>query len=143
MMTLLSPTCRNTSFGLLLLGLASCSASEPERIPFPEPPRAPIVEEELKPAGHAEVAILDLNEEQGSDKNRVAVSGKLLNRGTRATRRIIVHVQALDASGRVLEETEAFATPEAIEPGNTGRFRVEMSNRPDTQDYHVEVLYKP
>jgi len=102
-----------------------------------------MVEEDLKPVGRAEVAILDLNEQVAPDKKNVVVTGTLVNHGSRPTRRIIVHVQAIDASGKVLGETDAYATPEAITPGNTGRFSVEMVNRSETQDYHVEVLYKP
>ncbi len=128
---------------LALVALGACEARKPEAATFAEPPRPPIVEEDLKPVERAEVGILDLNEELGASKKTVVVSGTLVNRGSRPTRRIIVRVQALDGGGKVLAETQAFATPEAIAPGNTGRFTVEMANQSDTQDYHVEVLYKP
>lgn len=133
----------SVTVALLSLLAAACGGSQQPPLPFPEPTRPPLVEEELKPDGRADVTILDLNEEPAADKKKVVVSGTLLNRGTRATRRIIVHVQALDANGKVLGETQAFATPEAIETGNSGRFRVEMDSLADVQDYHVEVLYKP
>ncbi len=128
---------------IALVALSACVARKPKVAPFPEPPRPPIVEEDLTPVGRAEVGILDLNDEPGADKKTVVVSGTLVNRGSRPTRRIIVHVQALDANGTVVTETQGFATPEAIAPGDTGRFTVEMANLPNIQDYHVEVLYKP
>jgi len=129
--------------GLVLVTLLGGCAAEAPPPPPPPPPAPALVEENLDPPARAQVAILDLDEEIQADGQTVVVTGKLINRGSRPSRGILVRVQALDAEGRVVVEAETDANPGSIAPGSTGSFQAILEHRPGIQDYHVEVLYRP
>jgi hypothetical protein len=119
-------------------------ACTPPTPPSPEPahaaPPAPIYEEEIKPAQKLEIAIIDLTETPSTDKKTVTVSGVLVNRGTRATRAVYVHVEALDRDGAVLVSADSELSSEIIAPGATGHFSVTLENRADVDRYYVEAI---
>jgi len=99
-----------------------------------------MAEEEIRPLEKPNIAVLDLNETPSSDRQAVTVSGTLINRGTRATRDIVVHVEALNKSGVVVMSTDSDPNPIAIAPGATGTFSVSFQNRTDVDRYHVEAI---
>ena len=120
--------------------LAACTPPAlPPALPPPAPP-LPIYEEDIAPVQKPDVAIIDVNETPSHDKKTVIVSGVLVNRGTRATREVYVHVEALDRDGAVLVSADSEPSTEAIAPGATGRFSVTFENRADVDRYHVEAI---
>jgi hypothetical protein len=51
------------------------------------------------------------------------VTGRVLHRGSESARFVKVEIQALDASGRLLDLQSAYVDGEAMEPGGTAHFR--------------------
>ena len=99
-----------------------------------------MAEERIKALEKPNIAVLDVNEILSGDRKAVTVVGTLINRGTRATRDIVVHVEALDKNGVVLMSTDSDPDPIAIPPGATGSFSVSFQNRNDVDRYHVEAI---
>lgn len=113
------------------------AAPPPPIAPAPPPP---IQEEEIKAAEKPNVAIIDLNETASPDRALVQLRGTLVNRGTRATREISVHVEALDKDGAVIVSADSDPSTESIAPGSTATFAVIFENRPGIDHYHVEAI---
>ncbi len=120
------------------LWLVGCVPPEPPEVPRPEPPR--IFEEEVKPVETIELQIIDLNETPNPTDNTVTVSGRLVNRGTRTTREVSVHVEALDKDGAVVLSTAPEPSTQMIAPASTATFTAAFENRPDIDRYHVEAI---
>lgn len=135
---------RTTNRHAALLAVALLSACvrppRPQRQPLAPPPPPAISEEEIKPVEKPDIAIVDLNENMSPDRKTVAVIGTLVNRGTRATREVYVHVEALDKDGAVVVSADSAPSTEAIAPGSTGSFAVTFENRPGIDRYHVEAI---
>lgn len=120
------------------LWLAGCVPPEPPEVPRPEPPR--LLEEDIKPVETIELQIIDLNETPNPTDKTVTVSGRVLNRGTRATHEVSVHVEALDKDGAVVLSADPEPSTRIIAPGSTATFSTAFDNRPETDRYHVEAI---
>ncbi len=135
---------RRRAIALIMpLGWALASACTPPAPPPPPPPAAatpPLTEEEIKAVERPDIAITDVNEMPSGDRQNVTVSGTLLNRGRGATREVYVHVEGLNRDGAVVETADSEPTTEAIQPGSTAAFSVQMQNRADVDRYHVEAV---
>lgn len=123
----------------LVFGAAACVP--PATIPPPAPPPArAFSEEEITPPERLDVVIIDFNETPNADRTTVQVSGTLVNRGTRATHDVHVHVEALDKNGAVVMSTNPVPSTQLIAPGATATFSVTFENRPDIDRYHAEAI---
>ena len=111
----------------------------PRQPPPPVPP-PPIYEEEIKPVETLKLDILDLNELPSADHKIVTVTGTLINHGTRTTREVYVHVEALDKNGAVVLSAEPDPSTQTIAPDSTATFSATFENRADTDRYHVEAI---
>lgn len=113
----------------------------PAPMPPPAPPPTPVFsEEEIRPPERLDVAITDFNETRSPDSKTVLVSGTLVNRGTRATRDVHVHVEALDKDGAVVASTDPAPSTQLIAPGSTATFSATFENRPEIDRYHAEAI---
>jgi hypothetical protein len=121
--------------------VTACAAppAPPPQPPPPVPP-APIYEEEIKPVETLKLDILDLNEVPSADRKTVTVTGTLINRGTRTTREVYVHVEALDKDGAVVVSTDPDSSTQTIAPDSTATFSAMFENRADIDRYHVEAI---
>lgn len=124
---------------LAAMAMLSCVSPAPVTPPPPPPARA-FAEEEIKPEERLDVEIIDLHETPSPDRKTVMVTGTLLNRGTRATREIHLHVEALDKDGAVVVSANPSPSTQRIAPTSTGTFTVMFENRPDIDRYHVEAI---
>ncbi len=119
--------------------LSGCVPPAPVTPPAPLPTPG-LSEEEIKPPERLDVAIIDFTEAPSADRATVQVSGTLVNRGTRATREVHVHVEALDKSGAVVVSTNPVPSTQLIAPGATATFSATFENRPDIDRYHAEAI---
>jgi hypothetical protein len=108
--------------------------------PPPPPTPRPIYEEAIQPVETLEIAIVDLNESRSPDGKTVTVTGTLVNRGTRATREVNVHVEALDKGGAVIDSADPAPSTNRIAPDSTATFSVTFESRPDIDRYHAEAI---
>ncbi len=122
-----------------LAALISCVPPAPLAPPPPPTPR-PISEEAIQPVETLETAIIDLNESRSPDGKTVTVTGTLVNRGTRATREVHVHVEALDKDGAVIVSADPAPSTNRIAPDSTATFSVTFESRPDIDRYHAEAI---
>jgi len=123
-----------------MLCLGACAAPAPPA-PLPLPtPTPPLVEEELMPIERPKIEILDFTETPSTDRKVVTLVGTLVNHGTRATRAVYVHVEALNTDGGVVLSADSEPSTETIAPGATGRFTVTIENRTDVDRYHIEAI---
>ncbi len=122
--------------GLMASG---CVPPVPPEAPLPAAPPA-LYEEEIKPVEKLDVAIIDLTETPSADRRTITVSGRLVNRGTRVTREVRVHVEVLDKDGAVIIRAEPSPSTETIAPGSTATFSVSFESQPDIDRYHVEAI---
>ena len=126
---------------LLALAIVPLSCVPPARIPPPPPPPTPVFsEEEIKPPETLDVAIIEFAEKPNPDRTAVVVSGTLVNRGTRPTRDVHVHVEALDKNGAVVASTDPVPSTQLIAPGATATFSATFEKRPEIDRYHAEAL---
>jgi len=123
------------------IAVAGC-APPPPPLPavLPAPPSPALSEEDVKPVEKPRIAIADLNETPSTDRKAVTLTGTLVNRGTRATREISVHVEALNKDGAVVLSADSDPSTETIVPGGIGRFAVTFANRADIDHYRVEAI---
>ena len=129
------------TFSLVALAGAVASCVPPAPITPPAPPPTPVLtEEEIQPGGRLDVAIIDFHETPSSDRKTVAVTGTLVNRGTRTTQRVHVHVEALDKDGAVVVSADLLPSTQLIAPGSTSTFAVTFENRPEIDRYHAEAV---
>ncbi len=123
--------------------LAACAAPAPAPAPPPvvPPPAAKLFyEEPLPPAGKLMLEISGLDETRSEDRQRVTVTGMVINRGTRPTSELRVEVQALDAAGKAVLSTLATPSTERIAAGGgVATFSATLENRPEVRQYHVEA----
>jgi hypothetical protein len=63
-----------------------------------------------------------------------------VNRGTRATRQVRVHVEALDKGGAIVVSADPVPSTQLIAPGSTSVFAVTFENRPEIDSYHAEAI---
>ena len=119
--------------------LVACVPPVPPERPRPEP-TPPIVEEDLKPAETVEIGITDLNDKRGTDGKTLTLTGTLVNRGTRTTREVAVHVEALDQDGAVVASADPDPSTQIIAPGSTATFSVVFESHPTIDHYHVEAV---
>src|SRR5262245_37443410 len=129
----------NVAAGVLLMTCAACRA--PRALPPEPPPPAHALAAENLPAGtRVELEIGSLSELPSDDKVEVLVSGAIVNRGTRPTTSVIIHVSSLDAAGRVVRTVEVTPSSQRI-PANGGAvtFSAVLPNDAAVVDYHVEA----
>jgi hypothetical protein len=123
------------------LAIAATACVRPAQMPPPAPPPAPVLtEEQLAPVERLDVAIIDFHETPSADRRSVTVTGTLVNRGTRATRVVHVHVEALNKDGAVVVSADPAPSTQSIAPGTTATFAAVFANRPDIDRYHAEAL---
>lgn len=119
--------------------LISCVPPAP-LTPAAAPPTPALSEEAIAPAERLDVAIIDFHETPSADRKTVTVTGTLVNRGTRATRQVHVHVEALDKGGAVVVSADPVPSTQLIAPGSTSTFSVTFENRPEIDRYHAEAI---
>jgi hypothetical protein len=125
--------------GALIVAVSGCVP--PAQIPPPAPPPTPVLtEEQIAPVERLDVAIIDFHETPNPDRKTVMVTGTLVNRGTRATRVVRVHVEALNKDGVVVVGADPTPSTQSIAPGTTATFAAEFENRPEIDRYHAEAL---
>lgn len=123
-----------------VLTLVACRAPKPPPPPIPTPV-ATITTEDLPTPKWIELDIVDLVERVSPDRSRVSVSGTLVNRGNRATVRVSVRVEGVDAAGHSVVGADAVPATERLAPnGGTARFAAELRNDPAVERYHVKAL---
>jgi hypothetical protein len=127
--------------GMLMVWAAACAPppAPPPQPPPPAPP-PPIYEEELKPVETLKLDILDLNEIPSADRRAVTVTGTLVNRGTRTSREVYVHIEALDKDGAVVVSADPDPSTQTLAPDSTATFSVTFENRAAIDRYHVEAI---
>jgi hypothetical protein len=127
--------------GWLAVAWLASSCVPPAPLPPPAPPPTPVLsEEEVPPVGQLDIAIIDFHETPSADGKTVAVTGTLVNRGTRTTQRVHVHIEALDKNGAVVQSADPLPSTQLIAPGATSTFAVSFENRPETDRYHAEAV---
>jgi len=99
-----------------------------------------MLEEEIKPLEMIDIGIGDVAETPRTDHRSVTVSGTLVNHGTRATREVVVRVEALDKNGVVLLSTHAESDTQTIAPNGTAHFSAILTDRADVDRYHVVAI---
>ena len=125
----------------MVIGSAVVSCVPPAPVTRPATPPTPTLSEEaIAPAERLDVAIIDFHETPGPDRKTVTVTGTLVNRGTRTTRQVHVHVEALDKGGAVLVSADPVPSTQLIAPGSTSTFAVTFENRPEIDRYHAEAI---
>ena len=130
-----------TRLSLLALvgGAISCVPPAPPTPPAP-PPAPAFSEEVIKPPERLDVAIIDFNETPSVDRKTVLVTGTLVNRGTRTTNNVQVHVEALDKNGAVVASVNPLPSTQLIAPGLTATFSATFESRPEIDRYHAEAI---
>ncbi len=124
---------------ILALGSISCVPPAPPA-PLAPPPTPVFSEEQLSPPERLDVAIIDFKETPSADRRTVEVSGILVNRGTRTTSEVHVHVEALDKDGAVVASTNPAPSTQLITPGSTATFSAAFESRPEIDSYHAEAI---
>lgn len=138
---MICPTPHLVTVASLIVAAFLTSCVPPAPLPPPPPlPTPALSEEELRPVERINIAITDHDEITSSDGKTVTVTGTLVNRGTRPTHQVYVHVEALNRDGGVILSADSDLTSEVILPGGTARFSVLLENRSDIDRYHVEAL---
>ena len=99
-----------------------------------------LTEEQIAPDERLDVAIIDFHETPSPDRKTVMVTGTLVNRGTRATRVVHVHVEALDKDGAVVVSADPAPSTQSIAPGTTATFAAVFEDRPEIDRYHAEAI---
>jgi hypothetical protein len=124
---------------MFAVGAVSCVPPAPPAPPAP-PPTPALSEEQLTPPERLDVAIIDFKETPSADRQTVDVSGTLVNRGTRTTSEVHVHVEALDQDGAVVASTNPAPSTQLIAPGSTATFSAVFDSRPEIDRYHAEAI---
>jgi hypothetical protein len=133
-----SITCRAL---VVVIGSAATACVPPAPVPPPAAPPTPALSEEvIAPVERLDVAIIDFHETVSPDRKTVTVTGTLVNRGTRATHEIRVHVEALDKGGAVVASADPVPSTQLVAPGSTSTFAVTFENRPEIDRYHAEAF---
>jgi len=123
------------------LSIAASACVPPATMPPPAPPPTPVLtEEQIAPVERLDVAIIDFHETPSPDRKTVMVTGTLVNRGTRATRVVHVHVEALDKDGAVVVSADPDPSTQSIAPGTTATFVAVFENHPEIDRYHAEAM---
>lgn len=117
----------------------ACVPPAPVAPPAP-PPTPAFSEEQLKPPERLDVAIIDFKETPSAERGTVLVTGTLVNRGTRTTSDVRVHVEALDKTGAVVASVSPVPSTQLIAPGSTASFSATFENRPEIDRYHAEAI---
>jgi hypothetical protein len=132
---------RPTLSGVLCACLSvACRPPQPLPPPLPTPTIA-LSSEDLPATTRVELAITELSELVSDDKVEVVVSGLVVNRGTRPTTSVRVHVRGLGRDGRSLREAQVTPSTERIPAeGGSARFSVVFPNDPAVVDYHIEAI---
>jgi hypothetical protein len=126
---------------VVAIGSAVTACVPPAPLPPPAAPPTPALSEEpLAPPERLDVAIIDFHEAPSPDHKTVTVTGTLVNRGTRTTNSVHVHVEALDKSGAAVASVNPVPSTQLIAPGSTASFSVTFENRPDIDRYHAEAV---
>lgn len=119
--------------------LISCVPPAPVTPPA-APPTPALSEETIAPPERLDVAIIDFHEAPSADHKAVTVTGTLVNRGTRTTSSVHVHVEALDKGGAVVASVNPVPSTQLIAPGSTASFSATFENRPEIDRYHAEAI---
>jgi hypothetical protein len=121
--------------------LVACSAPAPKPVSVP-PSHPGITYEEplLPPPGELRLEIATLDELPGPDEGSVTLHGLLKNGGERATSRLRVTIDALDAAGSVVLSAEAIPASERVVPKGTVPFTATVERRPEVVRYRVEAI---
>jgi hypothetical protein len=123
---------------VLALLATTCARPAPPERPSPAPPR--LTESPLPPSGAAEFAIGPITETRSADGAQVFVEGTVRNVGSRASRHVLVWVNALDQSRTRLARRQVIPTPQEIPPGAEAGFIVRFPNDPAIRTFHVEAI---
>lgn len=126
-------------YGWWLLALSACRAPAPEPPPLPTPRAAIYYEEEvpvvLKPA----IEVLELIDSPPTE-GQVTIIGRVINRGSGASKEVSVRVAALDVTGALVESRYATLTTQQIAVGATATFSTTFNTNPEVDHYDVEVI---
>lgn len=126
---------------VLAIGSAVTSCVPPAPVtPRAAPPTPAFSEEPLPPSERLDVAIVDFHESPSPDRKTVMVTGTLVNRGTRTTSSVHVHVEALDRNGAVVASVNPVPSTQLIAPASTASFTATFENRPEIDRYHAEAI---
>lgn len=126
---------------LLVLAPLSCATTPPASLPPPTPGAGIYYEEELlPPPPELRLEIVSLEELPSPDGSTVTLNGVLRNDGGRATSRLRVTIEALDADGSVVATVEALPSSEHVEPNGTVMFSAVMASHAEVRRYHVEAI---
>ncbi len=122
--------------------IAGCVAPAPPEPALPPPPPPPkiLVEEEVRPVERPELAILEVEENRGSDPQMVEVVGRVLNRGPGRARQLSVTVHVLDDQGNELASLPAQVDSDTIEPNATVGFRLLLQRPGGASRYEVVAV---
>jgi hypothetical protein len=127
-----------SGFAFSLVATA-CVPPAPVTPPAPRP--TPVLsEEEISPPQRLDVAIIDFHETPSADRKTVTVTGTLVNRGTRTTNQVRVHVEALDKNGVAVLSADPVPSTQLIAPDSTATFSALFENRPEIDRYHAEAI---
>jgi|GEM_PF-1609453 len=120
------------------LAAASCVPRQPpEPVLLPPPTPKILVEEEIVVPERPELAILDVVEEPGPDKETALVSGIVENRGSGRARNLRVTVQVLDDSGTPLVSLPAEVSSATVDPQSQVTFRAQVPRPRGAAKIHV------
>ena len=126
---------------VLAMGSAVTSCVPPAPVTRPATPPTPALSEEAIAAPERlDVAIIDFHETPSADRKTLSVTGTLVNRGTRTTSSVHVHVEALDKNGTVVASVSPVPSTQLIAPGSTATFSAAFENRPEIDRYHAEAI---
>lgn len=92
------------------------------------------------PAGVADLYIMDLREEPGTDPSLVVLTGTIVNRSKQDAVRVQVKVEARDGLGRALSRVVVSAQSEVIPPNTSSSFAASVPRSPAIHDYHAEIV---
>jgi hypothetical protein len=127
--------------GWLVVAIVATSCVPPAPVTPPAPPPTPaLTEEQIQPTERLDVQIIDFHETPSPDHKTDTVTGTLVNRGTRATREVRVHVEALDKNGAAVSSTNPAPSTQVIAPGATATFSATFEGRADVDRYHAEAI---
>lgn len=123
------------------LAVAMAACVPPAPVAPQAPPPTPILSEEIiAPPERLDTAIIDFHETRNPNGQTVTVSGTLVNRGTRTTSAVQVHVEALNKDGAVVASTNPVPSTQLIAPGSTATFSATFESRPAIDRYHAEAI---
>ena len=130
-----------STLGCLALAMVATACVPPAPVTPPAPPPTPVLsEEDIKADEKLDVVIVDFHETPSPDRKTVAVTGTLVNRGSRTTRQVHVHFEALDKDGAVVVSADPAPSTQRIAPASTATFGVTFESRPEIDRYHVEAI---